>query len=48
MRGGPGARRECELLWCWCVPPYWRHSEEDVMDEYYRGRGYDLVVDDES
>ena len=46
--GGPGARRECELLWCWCVPPHWRHSEEDVMDEYYRGRGYDLVVDDES
>ena len=33
--GAAGARRECELLWCWCVPAYWRHSERDAMDAYW-------------
>jgi hypothetical protein len=33
--GAVGARRECELLWCWCVPAYWRRSERDAMDAYW-------------
>ena len=28
--GGEGTLKECELLWCWCVPWYWRHSEADA------------------
>ena len=28
--GGEGTFKECELLWCWCVPWYWRHSEADA------------------
>jgi len=35
------ARSECELLWCWCVPQYWRHSERDVMDAYWAYHGVD-------
>ena len=30
-----GMRRECELLWCWFVRPYWRHSEREAMDAYW-------------
>ena len=24
----------CEILWCWCVPAYWRHSEEECLAAY--------------
>ena len=34
-RGGGGVREECELLWCWCVPLYWRYSERAAMDAYW-------------
>lgn len=33
--GGRGIRGECELLWCWCVPAYWRSSEREAMDAYW-------------
>ena len=33
--GGEGLRGECELLWCWCVPWYWRHSEADAEAAFF-------------
>jgi hypothetical protein len=33
--GGVGLRGECELLWCWCVPYYWRYSDGEAMDAYW-------------
>ena len=24
----------CELLWCWCVPRYWRHTDEECLAAY--------------
>lgn len=24
----------CEILWCWCVPAYWRHSDEECLAAY--------------
>ena len=33
--GGEGTFKECELLWCWCVPWYWRHSEADAEAAFF-------------
>jgi len=24
----------CELLWCWCFPRYWRHTDEECLAAY--------------
>ena len=38
-------RPECELLWCWCIPVYWRFSQRDVMDAYW---AYHPMDDDDN